>query len=78
MYKNSHSRLDGLKLQPVYFKLQVKNNTTEKFRMWDQNRWKYSTICPTPAYNEVMVLKCTQKYNAKQETSSSTKIIIIF
>ena len=40
MYKNSYSRLDGLKLQPDFKNNQVKNNTTRNFKMWDQNRWK--------------------------------------
>ena len=63
MYDNSHSCLDGLKIQPVYFKLLVKNTTARNFSMWDQNKWKNSTICPTPNYNEVIVPKRTQNYD---------------
>ena len=65
MYKNSHSRLDGLKLHPDYKKWQVKNNTTQNFKMWDQKQMEIYTICPTHEYNRYAVPKRTQTLTTK-------------
>ena len=66
MYKNSYSRLDGLKLQPDFKNNQVKNNTTRNFKMWDQNRWK---ILPSA----LLLIPIIMPYFQVRETKSKKR-----
>ena len=67
MYKNSHSRLDGLKLQPDFKNNQVKNNTTRNFKMWDQNRWKIIPSAPLLITRIMQYLQVRKNMSKKKE-----------
>ena len=67
MYKNSYSRLDGLKLQPDFKNNQVKNNTTRNFKMWDQNRWKIIPSAPLLITRIMQYLQVRKNKSKKKE-----------
>ena len=63
--------MDGLKLQPDFKKLPVKNNTIRNFKMWDQNRWKIIPSAP------LLITRTMQYFQVRKNMSKKKELQVL-